>query len=239
MSALGAFAGGLGNSLQDGKDRDERQRLYGQQDRALDIEESRVSAGAYDQPQYQPMDRDAYTGRSGLGTRPNPNAADSGHGGSTRGSSRLWDLVDNHEGGGGYDTLFGFSNNGGQFADTRVSQMTLGDLRDFSNPSGEYGQWVRGELDRNGQRARVATPMGRFQIVGTTMRNTADALGLADDVVFNEQTQLQMADHLARQRLRSSDTMTGKMAGLRAEWEGFHNVSDADLRRAIEEFERR
>jgi len=149
----------------------------------------------------------------------------------------LFDLIDDTEGAGRYDTLFGHSQRGGRFDGVDVSRMTLGELREFSKPSGEYGQWVKQELARSGHRARVATPMGRHQIVGTTLRSTARELNLPDDTVFNRQTQNRMANHLARQRLSSATTMQQKMAALRAEWEGFQKVDDARLRAAIIDFE--
>lgn len=258
MSSLGAFAGGLGAGLQAGQDRKDRERDRELAARAMDVEEQRVRAGAYDPAPYRPMDRGAGRPSGGMGVRPTGQAQASnpeinidegdprrgmmGTGASAAtpamGNNRLWDLVDRTEGGGDYDTLFGYSNNGGRFDDVRVSQMTLGELRDFASPSGEYGRWVRDELGRSGQPARIATPMGRWQIVGTTLRNAQRDLGLGDDVVFDANTQRQIADHLARNRLASSDTMEGKMRGLRNEWEGFRHVSDADLRAAILDFER-
>jgi len=68
-------------------------------------------------------------------------------------------VMDKHEGGGSYDTLFGHSQD--KFG-VKPSEMTLGQLYAFSDPSGEYGQWVKGQV------GRVATPMGRYQFVGTT-----------------------------------------------------------------------
>jgi hypothetical protein len=135
------------------------------------------------------------------------------------------------EGGGRYDTLFGHSQNGGRFAGVDVSKMTLDELAEFSKPSGEYGQWVKGKV------GRVATPMGFGQIVGTTMRNTAQQMGLPSDTVFNQETQTNMVNHLAGQRISGGKTPAAKRAGLRAEWEGFHSVSDADLDQAIAKFE--
>lgn len=141
-------------------------------------------------------------------------------------------LLDKHEGGGRYDTLFGHSQReGGRFAGVDVSNMTLGQLRQFTNVNGEYGQWVKGQV------GRVATPMGRHQIVGTTLFNSAKALGLTDDTVFSPQVQDQIAAHLARQRLAASSSMSGKIAGLRAEWEGFKHVDDSALAAAIQQFE--
>ena len=140
-------------------------------------------------------------------------------------------LIDREEGSGGYDTLFGFSQrNGNRFSGVDVSQMTLGELRDFASPSGEYGGWVRGQV------GRVATPMGRYQIVGTTLRGVANALGLSDDTVFDETTQDLMFDYLVTQRLNSSTTRAGQITGLRNEWEGFRHISDEVLSAAIDNF---
>lgn len=153
------------------------------------------------------------------------------------GRALLFQLNDKHEGGGRYDTLFGHSQRGGQFDGVDVTKMTLGELRGFASPSGEYGQWVKGELGRSGQRPRVATPMGAHQIVGTTLRSAAKRMGLSDDTVFTPEVQDTIAMDLARRRIAGSKTMSGKRAALRAEWEGYKNVSDQDLDRAIMEME--
>lgn len=143
----------------------------------------------------------------------------------------LFGLIDKHEGAGNYDTLFGHSQNGGRFDGVRVSDMTLAELEQFANPSGAYGQWVKGQV------GRVATPMGRHQIVGTTLRRTANAMGLSPDTKFTPQLQDSMANYLARQRLSGLSSPAAKRAALRAEWEGFKNVSDSALDAAIAHFE--
>lgn len=149
----------------------------------------------------------------------------------------LFGLLDQYEGGGQYDTLFGYSQRpGGRFAGVDITQMSLDQLRDFSRVGGEYGNWVRDELGRSGQRARIATPMGRGQIVGTTMRNVQDALGLSGDTLFDENTQLQMIDYLARRRLEGVSDPAARRAALRAEWEGFGQVPDAQLDQVIGEY---
>jgi len=77
------------------------------------------------------------------------------------------------ESGGDYNALFGFSNrDGGQFSNVKLSDMTVDQALAFSDPSGPYGQWVKGQI------GRVATPMGAYQIVGTTLRAAKDGLGL-------------------------------------------------------------
>lgn len=143
----------------------------------------------------------------------------------------LFGLIDKTEGGGNYSTLFGHSQNGGRFDGVDVSKMTLGQLKSFASPSGEYGQWVKGKV------GRVATPMGRHQIVGTTLFNNAKAMGLSDDTIFTPQLQDTIANRLASNRLAAGKNPAGKRAQLRAEWEGFRNVSDEALDIAIAQFE--
>lgn len=77
------------------------------------------------------------------------------------------------ESGGDYNALFGYSNrDGGRYANTRLTDMTLDQALSFADPAGDYGQWVKGQV------GRVATPMGAYQVVGTTLRAAKDALGL-------------------------------------------------------------
>lgn len=144
----------------------------------------------------------------------------------------LFDLTAATEGGNSYDTLYGYSNRGGRFNGVDVSQMKLSDLYAFSDPKGEYGQWV---ASNNG--GTVATPMGKHQIVGTTLRGAAAEMGLSPDTVFSPQTQDAIASHLAARRLATAKSPAAKRAALRAEWEGFRNVSDQALDTAIANFE--
>ena len=85
------------------------------------------------------------------------------------------------ESGGDYNALFGYSNReGGQFGGTRLTDMTVNQALDFSQPSGPYGQWVKGEV------GHVATPMGAYQVVGTTLRAAQQGLGLTGDERMTE-----------------------------------------------------
>lgn len=138
-------------------------------------------------------------------------------------------LIDQKESGGGpdqYDTLFGHRNrtNG-----VRVSTMTLGQLREFSSTSGEYGQSVKGEI------GRVSTPMGKYQIVGTTLRGIQKELNLPDSVNFTPAVQELMGVYLGQRRLAAGGSQSSLRAGLRAEWEGFKGASDAQLDTVISE----
>jgi hypothetical protein len=77
------------------------------------------------------------------------------------------------ESGGDYDALFGYANRpGGQFQDVKLTNMTVDEALAFADPSGPYGQAVKGQI------GRVATPMGAYQVVGTTLRAAKEGLGL-------------------------------------------------------------
>lgn len=146
--------------------------------------------------------------------------------------SSFLSAVDSAEGGGDYDTLYGFAQrDGGRFAGTRISEMPIKDAIAFSDPNGPYAQTVKGQI------GHVATPMGRHQIVGTTLRNAVAEMGLDPNTPFNAQTQDAIAAHLARKRIASADTMGGKIAGLRSEWAGFKNVPDAQMVQIVTDLE--
>lgn len=77
------------------------------------------------------------------------------------------------ESGGDYNALFGYANRpGGQFAGTNLTDMTVDQALQFASPSGPYGQSVKGQI------GRVATPMGAWQVVGTTLNAAKQGLGL-------------------------------------------------------------
>jgi hypothetical protein len=88
------------------------------------------------------------------------------------------------ESGGDYNALFGFQNRpGGKFQDTKLTDMTVDQALQFAAPSGEYGQTVKGQI------GRVATPMGAYQIVGTTLKAAKDGLGLTGNEVMTPELQ--------------------------------------------------
>ena len=111
------------------------------------------------------------------------------------------------ESGGDQNALYGFQNRpGGRFSDVRVSDMTIDEAIDFTNPSGPYGQWVKSQI------GRVATPIGGFQVVGSTLRDAKSGLGLTGGEKFDAATQ----DKIGQWILSTQ--------GVGA-WEGFKNLS--------------
>ena len=142
----------------------------------------------------------------------------------------LQGLVDRTEGGGNYSTLYGNAQDGA-FKGTDVSKMTLGQLYNFTDPNGEYAQFVKAKT------GTVATPVGRNQIIGTTLAAAAKQMGLPDNTVYTPQVQDAIFTHLANQRLAGQTTMASKMTALRNEWNGYKNVPDAELSAAITKYE--
>lgn len=135
--------------------------------------------------------------------------------------------VDNTEGAGGYDTLYGHAQKNGPFAGTDVTRMPIRDVIAFTDPSGPYAQSVKSQI------GRVATPVGRYQVVGTTLRNAVGALGLDPNAPFDRSTQDRIGAYLARQRIASADSLPGQIAALRQEWHGFKNVPDARMAQVV------
>lgn len=97
------------------------------------------------------------------------------------------------ESGGDYNALFGFQNRkGGKFSRVKLTEMTVDQAIAFSDPKGEYGQWVKGKI------GRVATPMGAYQIVGTTLRAAKHALGLRGNEVMTPDLQEELGHWIYR-----------------------------------------
>lgn len=242
-TAFGAFAESFAGARQAKTDRAERKANVDLQNRYLDIMEKNpgmMSMGSAPSSMPVPgagggaVSAAGGTGgtATGGGVRFNPDGSIS-RGASGGGS--FAELLRRTEGAGDYDTLFGHSQRGGgRFAGVRPSQMTLDQLYSFTDPKGEYGQFVASR--NNGV---VGTPLGAGQIVGSTLRRTAQQLGLPGDTVFSPEVQNRMIDHLAANRLRSAKTPEARRAALRAEWHGFKSVSDAELDAAISHYQQR
>jgi len=99
------------------------------------------------------------------------------------------------ESGGDYNALFNYSNRaGGPFAGVNVTEMTIDDLLQFSDPDGPYGQYVKSQI------GRVSTPMGGFQVVGSTLRMAKQGLGLKGNEKFDEAMQNRIGEYIFKQQ---------------------------------------
>jgi len=98
------------------------------------------------------------------------------------------------ESGGDYDALFGYQNRPeGLFSDIKLTDMTLDEALEFSDPDGAYGKYVG--LNNKGT---ISTPMGAYQIVGSTLRDAKNALGLSGDTKFTKETQDKIAKYILK-----------------------------------------
>lgn len=88
------------------------------------------------------------------------------------------------ESGGDYNALFGYQNRpDGRFSDINLTSMPIADVLSFTDPSGPYAQYVKDQV------GRVATPVGAYQVVGSTLRDAVNALGIDPNTPFNQATQ--------------------------------------------------
>ena len=82
------------------------------------------------------------------------------------------------ESGGDYNALFNYQNRpGGLFDDVKITDMTVDAALDFAQPRSGYGNYVK----MANPEGVVATPMGAYQVVGTTLRDAKRGLGLRGD----------------------------------------------------------
>jgi len=126
-----------------------------------------------------PADVDPNYGLAGSSARPAP---------AITPNPENWEKIQNGifagESGGDYNALLGFQNRpGGRYEDVKLTDMTVNQALDFANPSGDYGQWAKGQV------GRVATPMGAYQVVGTTLAAAKKGLGLTGDEVMTPELQ--------------------------------------------------
>ena len=123
--------------------------------------------------------------------------------------SRIRQGIFGGESGGDYNALFNYQNRpGGRFADTKLTDMTVNQALDFASPSGPYADYVRGQV------GRVATPMGAYQIVGSTLRDASQGLGLTGDEKMTTGLQERLGQWIYQKQ------GTGA-------WEGYKPVTDA------------
>jgi hypothetical protein len=128
--------------------------------------------------------------------------------------------IDIGEAGGDYGALLGFTNRPGRkFDDVNITEMTINELLEFADPGGQYGSYSKRQV------GRVATPMGRYQIVGSTLRNLKNKLGLTGEEQFTPEMQDKLFLALLKGRgydKYKSGEMTKKqfLASVSKEWEG-------------------
>ncbi len=101
--------------------------------------------------------------------------------------------VRQRESSGNYDAIYNNANqDGGPFAGKNVTGMTVNEALAFADPNGPYGRYVA--QTRPDKQYGVATPMGAYGIVGTTLREIKEGMGLTGD----EKMTPELQDHMAK-----------------------------------------
>ena len=142
-----------------------------------------------------------------------------------------------------YDTLYSNAEKTKDFKNVKVTDMTLGEVIEFTRASNSYGQWVKPRLPKDSYAAQndlTSTPVGKYQIVGTTLRSLVNNYDYDLDTKFDKDTQDKMFLQLAKEKLDSATTMEEKVSGLRDLWEGFepkYGTSYEDLVKVVQEIE--
>lgn len=151
----------------------------------------------------------------------------------------FFNMIDQTESRGDYSALYNFENReGGAFADVDITDMTISELKEFTKPDGPYGRKTLETLRKqNPNRDVTATPLGRYQIVGTKLKEVQKEMNIPDSAKFTPELQDKMAAYIFQKRLKSADTLSGKRRALRNEWEGFDNIPDQLLNAMIQKYE--
>lgn len=138
-----------------------------------------------------------------------------------------------------YDTILGHQHRAGKrFSGVAISNMTLGDLKDFTTSDSDYAQYSREAIPRLREKGTFATPLGKYQIVGSTLRKLQKKMGLPDDTKFTPDVQDAMFKELLKGRgldkyIAGKLTKNQFVRNLQGEWEGLQ-TSEKSLRALVE-----
>ena len=142
--------------------------------------------------------------------------------------------------------------------DKPVSQMTKREILDLTESGGEYFNWSKINMPRKTEaydRGLASTPVGKYQFIGSTLRDFEgkgglfERLKITDDTIFDEETQDKLfiayaQDRLARARSTGDDQRLARNI-LRKTWEfldrkdknGNYLTSDEDVDKLIAEID--
>ena len=133
-----------------------------------------------------------------------------------------------------YRTLFGNAEEKKTpFKDVDITTMPMKDIFNLVKKNGKFHKF-------NLAKGKDTTAIGKYQMVGNTLRDLQDRnilkdLSIDDDTIFNENTQDKIAVHLAERRVRSKFSESDARKEMRDEWEGFKKLSDKELDAVIKE----
>lgn len=142
--------------------------------------------------------------------------------------------------------LWGDAEKQDAFKNIKVSEMTLQEVMDFTEHGGAYSNYVKSTNIVNGK-PTASTPVGKYQFVGTTLKDLVKDLRLDPNLKFDEKMQNYLAVTYAKKRFHSEcppdktmteeDIMLCKSEALTRVWPGFSKISVNDRRKIVKEIE--
>jgi|GEM_PF-6338888 len=119
-----------------------------------------------------------------------------------------------------------------EFKDIKVSEMTMNEVLNFTSLDGPYGNAV--QQHRGGRRQDFATPVGKYQLTGTLIREIIRDSDLfskdeLSTIKFDTETQDKMFDWKVNDLTKNKTNSQEILSVLKNTWVGLYNAEDHEI----------